>query len=316
MAVTVEALELEVQDGAQSAVNGLEALALSLDKVRAAVGGIGNVDVYSSVVEPIRDIGGCFDSFDWDGQAEWVQAVRDSEAVCRDAKGAFESMRSSLSESDTACIDTLTGAFNGLGEAVALLGDGEIGRVMESVRAAVENNITPELTERIGELNNKLRDSMTVLGADIPSVSMGADFKVSTSGVDETKGLLDGYSCISLGLTGREELLEAMDDEFDRVRIKAYAAGGYPDSGELFIANEAGAEMVGTLSGRTAVVNNSQIEEALYRAVAQGVSDGLANRGGAGDNQQICVSVELDGEVVAEAVARQNEIRSRRFNGR
>lgn len=316
MAVTVEALELEVQDGTQSAVNGLETLALSLDKVRAAVGGIGNVDVYSSVVEPIRDIGGCFDSFDWDGQAEWVQAVRDSEAVCRDAKGAFESMWSSLSGVDITVADKLTGGFQRLAEAVALLGDGNIGRVMESVRASVENNITPELTERIGELNNKLRDSMTVLGVDIPSVSVGADFNVSASAADETKGLLDGYSCISLGLTGREELLETMEDEFDRVRVKAYASGGYPDSGELFIANETGAEMVGTLGGRTAVVNNSQIEDALYKAVAQGVSDGLANKGGDANEQPICVSVELDGEVVAETVARRNEIRSRRFNGR
>ena len=41
--------------------------------------------------------------------------------------------------------------------------------------------------------------------------------------------------------------------------------------GELFLAREAGAEMVGNIGGRTAVANNDQIVE----AVAKGVSDAM-----------------------------------------
>ena len=108
-----------------------------------------------------------------------------------------------------------------------------------------------------------------------------------------------------------KELLE----ELLKYKIPAYASGGYPDRGSLFIANEVEPELVGTLGGRTAVVNNSQIEEALYRAVAQGMSDGMASNGGSGDGE-IHVYVELDGDIIAETVARKNEIRSRRFNGR
>lgn len=49
---------------------------------------------------------------------------------------------------------------------------------------------------------------------------------------------------------------------------KAYASGGFPDQGELFIAREAGAEMVGSIGRRTAVANNDQIVE----GIASGVS--------------------------------------------
>lgn len=38
-----------------------------------------------------------------------------------------------------------------------------------------------------------------------------------------------------------------------------YASGGYPSAGQLFIANEAGPELVGTVNGRTAVAPNAEI---------------------------------------------------------
>lgn len=46
-----------------------------------------------------------------------------------------------------------------------------------------------------------------------------------------------------------------------------FASGGFPEHGELFIAREAGPELVGTINGRTAVANNDQIVTAIYDAV-------------------------------------------------
>ena len=39
----------------------------------------------------------------------------------------------------------------------------------------------------------------------------------------------------------------------------AFASGGYPMSGSLFIAHEAGPELVGTIGRRTAVASNNEI---------------------------------------------------------
>ena len=41
--------------------------------------------------------------------------------------------------------------------------------------------------------------------------------------------------------------------------IKKYAVGGLPNMGQMFVAREAGPELVGTLGGHTAVMNNDQI---------------------------------------------------------
>ena len=52
------------------------------------------------------------------------------------------------------------------------------------------------------------------------------------------------------------------------VTLPRYANGGFVDEGQLFIAREAGAEMVGSMGGRTAVANNDQIVEGIYAGVS------------------------------------------------
>jgi phage-related protein len=54
-------------------------------------------------------------------------------------------------------------------------------------------------------------------------------------------------------------------------RIPMLATGGMPDIGEMFIAREAGPEMVGSIGRRTAVANNAQIVEAVSTGVAKAV---------------------------------------------
>lgn len=49
--------------------------------------------------------------------------------------------------------------------------------------------------------------------------------------------------------------------------IFGFASGGFPDAGQLFIAREAGAEMVGSLGGHAAVANNDQIVEGIREGV-------------------------------------------------
>lgn len=55
--------------------------------------------------------------------------------------------------------------------------------------------------------------------------------------------------------------------------ITKYASGGMPNMGQLFVAREKGPELVSTLKGHTAVMNNDQI----VASVSQGVSDAVYN---------------------------------------
>lgn len=52
------------------------------------------------------------------------------------------------------------------------------------------------------------------------------------------------------------------------VPIPAFASGGYPRAGSLFIAGERGAELVGSMGGSTAVANGDQIANGIANGVA------------------------------------------------
>lgn len=56
-------------------------------------------------------------------------------------------------------------------------------------------------------------------------------------------------------------------DGWPKLKFEAYANGGIPSKGSMFVAGEAGAEIVGNINGRTEVLNKSQIASAIYSAV-------------------------------------------------
>jgi hypothetical protein len=51
------------------------------------------------------------------------------------------------------------------------------------------------------------------------------------------------------------------------IKIPKLASGGFVDKGQLFVANEVGAELVGNIGNKTAVVNNAQIVEGISAGV-------------------------------------------------
>lgn len=56
-------------------------------------------------------------------------------------------------------------------------------------------------------------------------------------------------------------------------KIPTFEQGGYPETGQMFIAREAGAELVGNIGRKTAVVNNEQIVASVSRGVAEANSE-------------------------------------------
>lgn len=89
-----------------------------------------------------------------------------------------------------------------------------------------------------------------------------------------------------------------------KLSVKWYAQGGFPDEGELFIAREAGAEMVGSIGRRAAVVNNDQIVEAISAGVYQAVKN--ANGGNGGGNRNTTVVAQCDGKTLFKIVVDEN----------
>ena len=83
--------------------------------------------------------------------------------------------------------------------------------------------------------------------------------------------------------------------------VQTRASGGFVDEGQLFIAREAGAEMVGTIGGHTAVANNDQIVEGIRQGVFEAVM--AANSNG---NNNVDVRVYLDSREIKAGQNRLN----------
>lgn len=85
--------------------------------------------------------------------------------------------------------------------------------------------------------------------------------------------------------------------------VTAAASGGTFSMGQLFVAREAGPELVGTIGGNTAVMNNDQIVSSVAAGVAQAVASVMSafvsqmNSGGD-------VTVYIDGDELTTAVVR------------
>jgi len=84
-----------------------------------------------------------------------------------------------------------------------------------------------------------------------------------------------------------------------------YASGGFPDEGELFMAREAGPELVGRIGGRTAVANNDQIIAGIRQGVYEAVSQAMQNMPTGGDTV-----LKVDGEVLGKTVTRYQRMQA------
>lgn len=78
-----------------------------------------------------------------------------------------------------------------------------------------------------------------------------------------------------------------------KVGIDWYANGGFPGKGQLFVANEVGPEMVGTMDGRTAVANQQEITTGIANAVYPAVYNAVVAAMSEANNN---VNITLQGD--------------------
>lgn len=86
----------------------------------------------------------------------------------------------------------------------------------------------------------------------------------------------------------------SMGDSYASIGVRGYAQGGSVPSGDLFVAREAGPELVGRIGNSTTVMNNDQIVSAVASGVAKAVSSVMTATAGKTEK----VEVYLDGEKI------------------
>ena len=85
------------------------------------------------------------------------------------------------------------------------------------------------------------------------------------------------------------------------IYLQGFASGGYPDEGQIFVAREQGAELVGNIGGRTGVASNSDILD----GIRQGVYEAVLAANGNGNND-VSVKVYLDSREIRTGQNRIN----------
>lgn len=88
-------------------------------------------------------------------------------------------------------------------------------------------------------------------------------------------------------LNGLGSRISAINERATGMGYGVFATGGFPESGQLFMAREAGPELVGTMGGRTAVANNDQIVAAIEGGVFRAMSAAMSSNGGSGNHTTI-----------------------------
>lgn len=138
-----------------------------------------------------------------------------------------------------------------------------------------------EMLEIGKSIMNKLWEGMSNIWEDVKSWLGGiADFVGSV-----WDGIVDGAK--NLFKRGKEEAEEESDSDSSGPGgssgyvdsgpgVKGHATGGFPKSGQMFVANENGnPEMVGSWGGKAAVANNMQITQGISQAVQGGMRAAL-----------------------------------------
>lgn len=123
---------------------------------------------------------------------------------------------------------------------------------------------------------NTIQDFIkNAFSGDKVSTNKGAGYKMGQNiGTNIKNGIKNTLSGISLKVT------DSSGKKISNFSVKAYANGGFPKSGQLFWANEAGPEMVGRIGNKTAVANNNQIVSAIKTGVYDAVSNAMSSANG------------------------------------
>lgn len=144
------------------------------------------------------------------------------------------------------------------------------------------DNITSKAEEVYNAIKNffiggfeSARDSIGQVLADLSawfSDTFGGLIGWCQAACDWIQSVLTGLGLVG-GTSSPESWNANLPEEFR-------AGGGFVDEGQIFVAREAGPEMVGTIGGSTAVANNDQIVEGIRQGVFEAVSAAMSNGGG------------------------------------
>ena len=226
------------------------------------------------------------------------QASRITQMMSKDATSNLSGINAGGAD------ENVSGTFSKMRETVMQIVSGISGDANESLSSisgsdAVSNIQGPfsGLAQWMSSLFNNIKQMWNDLKSSFSNFSFNMSASVSSSGSSGGGG---GDSRASLSSIGDIEELTPVTS----MDVPTLASGGVLRTGQLFIANERAPELVGNIGGRTGVMNNDQIVEAVSAGVASAVAQTL---GGVGQQE---LTTTISGDDLQLVLNRANQKRS------
>ena len=185
----------------------------------------------------------------------------------------------------------ITIGFLAIGTAISILTGSWIPLLIAGVLSLILN--WDKFKNKLDEWHDKLQYALTDGKLD------WADFALAT--VDAIRTVIGWVETLIGWIRGAVEWLDRFAErrgitaqnsdpyQNQSLWLEGFASGGFPTEGQLFFANEAGPELVGTMGGRSAVANQQEIVEGIRQGVYDAVVSANAN-----GNSDVSVKVYLD----------------------
>lgn len=211
---------------------------------------------------------------------DFTDSIKESWNECgEEIKGAWDDFTTSIKDGWS----EFTGWIKGKWDSFKSWVDKKVEKAKD-----VGSTVVDKLKEGIGDIWSKVKDK----------------FENFTTKI---KNFFSGKSLLNIKVTSEDR--DFMGTTIKVPKLSYYATGGYPQSGEMFVARENGIpEMVGRMGNRTTVANNDQIVEGVSSGVAAAVYRVMSEVMSVRHEQPITVNnrVTLDGKVVYENVVSQH----------
>ena len=230
------------------------------DKIENAWNGISDFfsGLFGSTEQPDTIVGKIHDA--WQDVSEWWNTNVTQKVEAEGAWGGINGFFQGIFTGEDGTGGIL-GAFNTMWDGISKFWSDDVVKPIEEAWSNVSTwfytNVTKPVSDFFINMVNRMIDGLNWLIDCLNTVG-----HVTWGGLD-------------LGILGKIPGFDTKIFEIPKVEYVAFGANGLYDvpKGDLFVANEAGAELVGSMNGRTTVANQQQIIEGIQKGVAEANAD-------------------------------------------
>ena len=201
------------------------------------------------------------------------------------------------------------------------------GKVLKSI-GNIKNKVLSKGSDIISGLREGFTDkvsSFTDLLGSLPETIRNAIPNLFDVGANVIQNFANGFQSIHIPMphigwdwSGGSINIGNWSFSLPKFNLQWYAKGGFPEAGQLFVANEAGPEMVGKMGSRNAVANNNQIIEGIKAGVFEAVLDafnasGILDRDDSEKEVVLEFTLKADSEILYKVVRKGKKKYDYRF---